>query len=532
VGSDHKGKSCSATKKILEKALRDIILPANPKPITIETSLSEIFLQLIQHGRHMPEFDERTQQRMISEIMELLVTHYGGGMTEQQLDSSITLLQKAIDLARTSHEGQFRKSGEPYFFHPLRVSHLAARHWMDFNSIFAALLHDVVEDTPVTLEEVQEEFGEEVAVLVNGLTKASDENLSRETLKAKTYRKTVLLAIEDVRVLCLKFWDRIDNLQTIGALAPNKQKLIAEETRAIYVPLARHLGMGRVSSELEALSLRILYPRRYRRYRSTMEHLRERVDPKLRRIRSKFQNAAEKQKLDVLIRDRWRPFSIPAAKVLGRGVSTLYTLEIQVDRTMDAYLALGLLHSLFPPIPGKLRDHLHFTSQFGYQAIKTTVQANEYRMRVEITTRKLARFNDSGVLAPGFEFRATNFRGLMRSLLEGESPFDTESLRLASASIQVYTPAGDMRTLPEGSSALDFAFEIHEELGLYARRARVNGQTRLLRYRLLDGDQVAIEASAAPEVLPKWLDWAVTPKARNAIRRFLRSRVKGEGKND
>ena len=199
---------------------------------------------------------------MISEIMELLVTHYGGGMSEQQLDSSITLLQKAIDLARASHEGQYRKSGEPYFFHPLRVSHLAARHWMDFNSIFAALLHDVVEDTPVTLDEVQGEFGEEVAVLVNGLTKASDENLSRETLKAKTYRKTVLLAIEDVRVLCLKFWDRIDNLQTIGALAPNKQKLIAEETRAIYVPLARHLGMGRVSSELELSLIHISEPTR------------------------------------------------------------------------------------------------------------------------------------------------------------------------------------------------------------------------------------------------------------------------------
>ncbi|HAD03755.1 MAG TPA: phosphohydrolase, partial [Desulfuromonas sp.] len=202
---------------------------------------------------------------------------------------------------------------------------------------------------------------------------------------------------------------------------------------------------------------------------------------------------------------------------------------IQVDRTMDAYLGLGLLHGLFAPIPGKLRDHLNVASKFGYQALKTSIQAGEYRIRVEITTRKLARFNDAGVLAPGFEFRKTNFQALMRSLLEGESAFDAESLRLASASIQVYTPRGQMRTLPEGSSALDFAFDIHEELGLRALRARINGHTRLLKARLMDGDQVAIEAveaGAPPTALPKWLEWAVTPKARNAIRRYLRSRVK------
>jgi GTP pyrophosphokinase len=146
-------------------------------------------------------------------------------------------------------------------------------------------------------------------------------------------------------------------------------------------------------------------------------------------------------------------------------------------------------------------------------------------MRVEITTRKLARFNEAGVLAPGFEFRRSNFQDLMKSLCDGGAAFDPEGLRLASASIQVYTPLGDMRTLPEGSSALDFAFDIHEELGLHAWRARINGQTRRLRSRLMDGDQVAIERSETPQVLPKWLEWAVTPRARNSIRRYLRSRV-------
>lgn len=470
-------------------------------------------------------YDSRTEQRLINEIMELLVTHYGGGMSETDLDMAIDSLHRALRIAGDSHAGVLRKSGEPYFFHPLRVAHLAARHWMDFASVMAAILHDVVEDTPVTLTEIEADFGPEVALLVNGLTKAADDNVSREILKAETYRKQLLVAIEDVRVLCLKFWDRIDNLQTIGALKPEKQSLIAEETRSVYVPLASHLGMGHVASELDALSLKILYPRRAAGYEQNLEELRRHMEAPLRKIRAEINKEFEHRKIPVLLRDRWRPFSIAAAKNMGRGFSTLYTLELQVDRTMEAYLALGLLHGLFHPIPGKLRDHLNVMSQFGYQALKTTVQAGEYRMRVEITTRKLGRFNEAGVLAPGFEFRRANFEGLMRSLLEGESAFDTQSLRLASASIQVYTPLGDTRTLPEGSSALDLAFDIHEELGLRAARARINGQTRPLKARLMDGDQVGIEQSEVPQVLPKWLEWAVTPRARNAIRRYLRSKV-------
>lgn len=476
----------------------------------------------------MAEFNSRTEQRLINEIMELLVTHHGGGLGELELDKEIDDLQRAIELGRSSHQGVARKSGEPYFFHPLRVAHLAARHWMGFSSVVAAILHDVVEDTPVTLAEIEDDFGAEVALLVNGLTKAADEKLSREVLKQKTYRKQLLAAVKDVRVLCLKFWDRIDNLQTISALNPAKQSLIAEETRTIYVPLARHLGMGYVASELDALSLNILYPRRAHRYQKAIEDLAEKRAAALRKIRARLHNTFEHHKVSVLLRDRWRPFSIGAAQAMRRGLATLYTLEIQVDRMLDAYLVLGLLHSVYPPIPGKLRDHLSVPSQFGYQALKTTVQAGEYRLRVEICTRKLARFNDSGVLAPGFEFRMANFQDLMHSLLEGESAFDAESLRLASASLQVYTPHGEIRTLPEGSSVLDFAFDIHEELGLKALRARVNGQTRLLKSRLMDGDQVELECASAPCVLPKWLEWAVTPRARNSIRRYLRSQVKNK----
>ncbi len=477
----------------------------------------------------MEKTDRRIEQRMVSEIMELLVTHYGGGLSEEDLDQGIESLQRAIEMARESHRGQMRKSGELYFFHPLRVAHRAARHWMDFSSIIACILHDVVEDTPVTLSEVEEQFGEEVALLVNGLTKVATAELSREVLKAETYRKTLLLAIEDVRVLCLKFWDRMDNLETISALNPTKQALIAEETRKIYVPLARHLGMGSVAAMMEALSLGILYPGRAERYRRVVRAVQTHATPGLRKIRANIAQAFDHQNLNVTLRDRWRPFSIAAVRGVGRGLATLFTLEIQVDTTMDAYMALGVLHRLYNPIPGKLRDHLIVPSPYGYQSLKTSIQAGEHRLRVEITTRKLARFNESGVLTPGFEFRKTNFQNLMRSLLEGESAIDTASLRLASASIQVYTPKGEICTLPEGSSALDFAFAIHEHLGLYARRARINGQTRHLKTRLLDGDQVQIERSNQPMVLPKWLDWAVTPRARNQIRRYLRGLVK-EGK--
>ncbi|NIQ98216.1 MAG: bifunctional (p)ppGpp synthetase/guanosine-3',5'-bis(diphosphate) 3'-pyrophosphohydrolase [Desulfuromonadales bacterium] len=474
----------------------------------------------------MSESEDRKIQRMINEIMELLVTHYGGELSEDALDSGIDAVHRAINNARSSHSDQLRKSGEPYFFHPLRVAHQAARHWMDFSSIMAALLHDVVEDTPVTLEEVREDFGDEVALLVDGLTKVDDDKLSRAAMKTETYRKQLLLAMRDIRVLCLKFWDRLDNLRTIGALHPDKQSLIAEETVAVYVPLARHLGMGDVASELRGLSDRILYPRRSERYVHVFEMVREETEAFRRQMRARVHNALEHHKVPFKLIDRWRPFSLTAAKVMHRGLSTLYSLEIRVDHTLDAYLALGVLHGIYPPIPGKLRDHLSVTSPFGYQSLKTTVQAGEHRMRVEVTTRKLARFNDSGVLAPGFEFRKANFQALMGALVDGESAFDTESLRLASSSIQVYTPKGETRSLPEGSSALDLAFEIHEELGLYAVRARINGQSRQLKSRLMDGDQVEVERDKNAQVLPKWLDWAITPKARNSIRRYLRQRVK------
>ena len=472
------------------------------------------------------KYDQRHEQRLINDILELLVTHHGGSMSEEELDRNIDLFQQAIDLGRISHDGQLRKSGEPYFFHPLRVSHLAARHWMGFPSVIASLLHDVVEDTPVTLNSVRKQFGSEVALLVNGLTKAADKDLSRAALKEKTYRKQLLAAVKDIRVLCLKFWDRIDNLQTIGALPASKQSLIAEETRMVYVPLALHLGMGYVATELDSLSLKILYPTRARRYRNGLDGVREATEGFLRKFRASIHSALDHQKISFTLIDRWRSFSIPAARVVSRGLPAVYTLDIQVDHTMEAYMALGLIHGLYPPIPGKLRDHLSVPSQHGYQALKSTIQAGEERIRIEITTRKLARFNDSGVLAPGFEFRKTNFRELMHNLLEGESAFDAESLRVASRTIQVYTPQGDMRDLPEGSCALDLAFDIHEELGLHAVNARINGRTRLLKSRLMDGDQVSISRSKDATVLPKWLEWAVTPKARNAIRRFLRSKVK------
>ncbi|MCF6239281.1 MAG: HD domain-containing protein, partial [Candidatus Marinimicrobia bacterium] len=303
-------------------------------------------------------YDEKRLHRLVNEIMELLVTHYGGSLSEKVLDESIDALQRALNFAQEAHRQQVRKSGEPYFFHPLRVAHMAARHWMDFASVNAALLHDVVEDTPTTLADVTEMFGMETSLLVDGLTKVDDDLLNRSALKEQTYRKQVLLAVKDIRVLCLKFWDRIDNLQTIQALNPEKQRLIAEETRTIYVPLARHLGMGRVGTELDALSLTILYPTRAERYISAVNEVHKSSEATLGRIRSEIHNILKHHKIDVLVKDRWRPFSIAAARIVARGLPTVYTLDILVDRSMDAYHTLGLLHRLYPPIPGKLRDHL------------------------------------------------------------------------------------------------------------------------------------------------------------------------------
>ncbi|OQY19904.1 MAG: phosphohydrolase [Desulfobacteraceae bacterium 4572_35.1] len=473
----------------------------------------------------LTQAQEREMQKLMMEITELLVTYHGGSLSDEELEQRITSLNDAFKLAKLAHASQFRKSGEPYLFHPLRVAHLAARHWMEFSSIITCLLHDVVEDTPIAIEEIEAQFGNEVALLVNGLTKVEDPELSRDILKEETYRNQILTAIKDIRVLCLKLWDRIDNLRTISALSHAKQVLISEETRTVYIPLARHLGMGQVASELETLSIAVLYPRRASRYKRVLTEVQQRSSATLKKIHSDINAEFERHHLNVLLNDTWRPFSLESVIRVSRGVSALYTLDVLVNSTMDAYMALGVLHRLFRPITGKLKDHLNAPSQHGYQAIKTTIQAGEYRLRVRITTRKLDRFNQAGVLAPGFEFRKQNFDDLMRSLLDGESVFDIERLRLASATILVYTPNGEVRMMPEGSCALDFAFDIHEQLGLHAFRARINGQTRLLKTSLMDGDQVFIEITDQLSVLPKWLEWAITPKARNSIRRCLRSHV-------
>ena len=250
----------------------------------------------------MTTFDSRTEQRLMTDIMELLVTHYGAELSEDELDYEIDRVEQALNHARSSHQGQVRKSGEPYIFHPLRVTHLAARHWMDFPSVIAALLHDVVEDTPVTLEDIRKKYGDEVAHLVDGLTKVTSEIMSRDDLKKETYRKTLLVAIDDIRVLCLKFWDRIDNLLTIDALPLHKQKLIAEETRMIYVPLAQHLGMGYVATELESLSYSLLYPRRAKVYEQAISTQKKNNTDFLRKVRARIVNGCEQQKLDALLK--------------------------------------------------------------------------------------------------------------------------------------------------------------------------------------------------------------------------------------
>ena len=300
---------------------------------------------------------DREMQKLMMEISELLVTYHGGGLSDEALEHGIIKLNAAFKLAKSSHATQVRKSGEPYLFHPLRVSHLAARHWMGFSSIIAALLHDVVEDTPVTIEEVEEEFGIEVALLVKGLTKVENAELSREVLKEETYRNQILMAIKDIRVLCLKLWDRVDNLRTIDALKPEKQALIAEETRKIYIPLARHLGMGQVADELETLALSVIYPRRASRYRRVLTGVSERSEPILKQIRSEITSEFKRHHLNVILNDTWRSFSLEGTLRISRGVSALYTLDLLVDSTMDAYMALGRLHRLYRPITGKLRDH-------------------------------------------------------------------------------------------------------------------------------------------------------------------------------
>lgn len=466
------------------------------------------------------------------------------------------LITRAFEFAARAHEKHRRKSGEPYFTHPYAVSMIVAQEIpLDDVSVAAALLHDVIEDCEdLSYEDILNEFGSTIADIVDGATKISTILKSKEVTKAENYRKLMVSMINDIRVILVKFADRLHNMRTLEYVGREKQQRIARETLEIYAPLAHRFGLGRLKWELEDLSFKYLHDQEYRQ-------LKEQITLKRRdreELISKFTTsiARELTKLGIKHEISGRPkhlYSIFQKMVeRSKTIDEIYDLFavriiLETEEEKDCYLAYAVVCELFTPIPERYKNYIALPKQNGYKSIHTTVLSDEGRMvEVQIRTRKMHDIAEKGIAAhwaykESVQIKQSAFDNWIRwvrEVLEAQTtPGDDESARqlvddfkrnLYQEEIVVFTPKGDLRVLPNNSTPVDFAFEIHSEVGLHTIGAKVNGRIVPLNRKLRSGDQVEIITSRNQHLSQDWEQFVITHKAKMAIRRFINDRMKQE----
>lgn len=460
----------------------------------------------------------------------------------------LTLIEKAYEFASLAHSGQQRQSGEDYIQHPLSVAVILAELGLDQVSIAAALLHDVVEDTEVTLEQIEARFGKETGLLVDGVTKLSRlEIKTKLEQQAENYRKMLLAMARDIRVILIKLADRLHNLRTLGHLCENKQKSIARETLEIFAPLAHRLGIFRVKWELEDLSFSYLEPEKYR-------ELSRRVSMK-RREREEFTCQVIdilKERLEAVgikcdIQGRAKHFySIYKKMERGRDLSEIYDLSairVLVDSIKDCYGALGIVHTLWKPIPGRFKDYISVPKSNMYQSLHTTVIGpNGETFEIQIRTWEMHRTAEFGIAAHWKYKEGRTDKGLdekltwLRTVLEWQNDLrdarefvETLKTDLFEDEVLVFTPKGDVIDLPTGATPLDFAYQIHSNVGHRCIGAKVNGKIVPLDVTLKTGDIIEIltsKTAAGPG--SDWLSIVKTSAAKNRIRQWFKREKKEE----
>ena len=453
------------------------------------------------------------------------------------------LLQRAYVYTAKVHDGQERLSGEPYLVHPLEVAGILVGMRLDDVTIIAGMLHDTVEDTLTTLEEIGQLFGSEVRFLVEGLTKISKiEFTSARARQAENFRKMLLAMSKDIRILLIKLADRLHNMRTLHYLEEDKARRVAQETLDIYVPLAHRLGIHWMKRELEELAFRSLEPEAaadLERKLHGRHAERERYIEEVKKILDQKLAAAG---LEGEVSGRLKDLASIHAKMRQQGLSLDEIYDVIAFRivmrggTETVYGALGLVHATWPPVPGRFKDYVALPKPNGYQSLHTTV-IGPYgeRMEVQIRTEDMHRNAELGIAAHwrykghGGSFEDDAKFAWLRQLLERQGELsdpheflDTVKVDLFPDEVFVFTPKGDVVNLAKGATALDFAYAIHSEVGDHCSGAKVNGQMRALHHPLQDGDTV--EVSTSPSQSPKkdWLEFVVTGKARSRIRHAVR----------
>jgi guanosine-3',5'-bis(diphosphate) 3'-pyrophosphohydrolase len=456
------------------------------------------------------------------------------------------LLSKAYAYSCRAHEGQKRKSGEPYFTHPVSVAGILTDLRLDTASVCAGLLHDVVEDTPTTLQDIDREFGTEVAELVDGVTKLTKiEFTSKADRQAENFRKMVVAMARDIRVLLVKLCDRLDNMRTLDHMSPEAQERIARETMDIYAPLANRLGMARLKSELEDLAFRHLEPDAYQALSAKVQKTQAERERYITEVCRTLQAKLAEHGFAGEVSGRAKHLYSIHRKLLAQQcefeqVYDIVAFRCVVETVADCYAAIGVIHSKWTPIPGRFKDYIALPKPNQYRSLHTTVIGpGGERIEIQTRTAEMHRIAENGIAAH-WKYKERHSSGLdpkdaesfawLRELMEVQKDLkdpaeflESVKLDLFQDEVYVFSPKGDVHVFPRGATPVDFAYAIHTDVGTHCCGARVNGAIVPLRHRLHSGDVVEILTN--PNQLPSkdWLDFVVTSRARSKIRNTLRS---------
>ncbi len=480
-------------------------------------------------GRHSPASD-------VARLLRLLQ----GYLEPEQIEE----IYRAYEFAAAAHTGQQRQSGEPYIHHPLAVARILAGMRLDHQSIIAAILHDVIEDTPTAKQQLIEEFGEEVAELVDGVSKLTQVQFeSKREAEAENFRKMMLAMVRDIRVILIKLADRLHNMRTLGALPPPKRRRIARETLEIYAPIANRLGMNSIRVELQDHGFAALYPNRYRVLSREIHRMRGNRREIVRKIESTIAERIRAEGMEAEVQGREKHLYSVYQKMVQKRLSfrqvfDVYAFRIIVDSVDACYRMLGIVHSLYKPVPGHFKDYIAIPKANGYQSLHT-VLFSPYGVPIEIQirTRDMHKVAESGVASHWlYKSGSEDSRGAqhharewLHRLLElqqntGSSIEFLENVKvdLFPDEVYVFTPRGEIKVLPRGATAVDFAYAVHTDVGNSCVAAKIDYHLMPLNTRLLNGQ--TIEIITAPGALPNpaWLDYVVTGKARTTIRSYLK----------
>lgn len=477
---------------------------------------------------------------------ELLAT------AEQKYDEvPVLVLASAIDYATEKHAGQKRKSGEPYINHPLAVAEILIEWGMDIDTVVAGVLHDTVEDTDATLDELESLFGRDLAFLVDGVTKVSQARAGMRSLDSylphtKDNLTKLMIAVgEDVRVIIIKLADRLHNMRTLQFMSPEKQKKIARETIEVFAPLADRLNMGRVRVQLEELSFKYLMPKDFHRTKNLMDSRLKKSQRKLDRVRREVEARLKEEKLVFQMDGRVKSVYSLFKKLDKVGdidkIYDLIALRVIVDDLSTGYLVLGILHDMYQPMYERIKDYVANPKPNGYQSLHTTVQTPSGQIvEFQIRTKEMHEYAERG-LAASFHYNEQKLtdaykKGRMGAMpadlswirdlqeaaaLAGEGKrFDSDKFRmkLFSDRIFVYSPKGDIYDLPRGAFPLDYAYRIHSDIAAHASGFKINGVMKPFTYHLRHGDTIEVLTNKSAHPKPDWRELITTPHAKDKLR--------------